>query len=153
MPATTCPSAEQLEAYAVGRLSDDASDVIAEHLDTCDSCQASLATLDNAEDTLVSRLQHAQVVDSVVAEPQCDAALARACAFASGVNDAVVADRGAPWRAGEELGEYRLLEELGRGGMGRVYKVLQTKLDRIVALKILPAASANMRQSHHSFRA
>ena len=73
MPATTCPSAEQLEAYAVGRLSDDASDVIAEHLDTCIPVRRSPATLDNAEDTLVSRLPHAQVVDPVVAEPQCDA--------------------------------------------------------------------------------
>ncbi|MDJ0975428.1 MAG: serine/threonine-protein kinase, partial [Planctomycetota bacterium] len=40
---------------------------------------------------------------------------------------------------GTELGEYRLIREIGRGGMGVVYEAMQETLDRRVALKMLPS--------------
>src|SRR6516162_2430926 len=41
--------------------------------------------------------------------------------------------------SGTKLGRYEIRSQLGAGGMGEVYLAQDTKLDRKVALKILPA--------------
>ena len=44
---------------------------------------------------------------------------------------------------GDRLGHYEVTALIGEGGMGQVYRAIDTKLDRDVALKILPEAFAN----------
>ena len=44
--------------------------------------------------------------------------------------------------AGKSLGHYKLISQLGAGGMGEVWEAEDSKLDRRVALKVLPAELA-----------
>ncbi len=50
-----------------------------------------------------------------------------------------------------EEGRYKIVGELGRGGMGIVYKVQDTVLDRIVAFKVLPQALVENPQAIQNF--
>ena len=43
-----------------------------------------------------------------------------------------------PLQPGTTLGPYEILAPIGAGGMGEVYKATDTRLDRTVAIKVLP---------------
>ena len=56
-----------------------------------------------------------------------------------------------PLITGSRLGPYEILSPLGAGGMGEVYKARDTRLDRTVAIKILPETLAGDPQFRERF--
>ena len=56
-----------------------------------------------------------------------------------------------PLSAGSRLGAYEIVALIGAGGMGEVYRARDTRLDRIVAIKVLPPALADDPQFRERF--
>src|SRR5580700_3477197 len=54
--------------------------------------------------------------------------------------------------AGTLLGPYEILAQIGAGGMGHVYKARDTRLDRIVAIKVLPSGQNTDPERKQRFR-
>jgi serine/threonine protein kinase len=53
--------------------------------------------------------------------------------------------------AGTRLGPYEVVRSLGAGGMGEVYKGRDTRVDRSVAIKILPPSTSNDAEAEGRF--
>ena len=56
-----------------------------------------------------------------------------------------------PLAPGLRLGPYEVLAPLGAGGMGEVYRARDTRLDRTVAIKVLPPSLAENPQARERF--
>src|SRR5438046_10581027 len=53
---------------------------------------------------------------------------------------------------GQSLGRYRIIEQIGAGGMGVVYRARDERLERDVALKLLPAGTLADKVARKRFR-
>jgi membrane-associated phospholipid phosphatase len=64
----------------------------------------------------------------------------------------VTSEPGSTLKVGDSLAHYRVLDRIGAGAMGEIFLAEDTKLERKVALKVLPAASVNSPEKLERFR-
>jgi len=158
-----CPSTQELLGFQLGNLGEESLRVLAEHLEDCGRCQAALQRLDATEDPFLLELRGlSAAISPANAAPSayCNSSLAaRLQSLAPPSAPAAPQDTDsfpflAPPEAPDELGwlgPFRILELLGKGGMGLVFRAVDTRLQRPVALKVLRPELAAQLEARQRF--
>ncbi len=154
-----CPSPGELQRLLAEQLSGPEHETVEAHVETCDTCQEQLELLVGNPVATVSQRQSGRLTEP--AHEPADEFLRR-LRQSSPPHLASGQGRTTPPPAPQEpgstrlpaqdakdqpglgrLGQYQLLEKLGVGGLGAVYKARHCELEKIVALKVLPAELMN----------
>ncbi len=141
----TCPATETLRDFASGKLSEVQCDEVSDHIRDCQQCQGQLAEVDRLEDTFAGQLRDSTVNESFQEESECRLAMAKALSVLA------EPDASATDNLPSSIGEYDIVRQLGRGGMGSVYLAQHTKLNRKVAIKVLAANRLSDPRMHARF--
>lgn len=145
-----CPSRETLVGWATGTLSDDVEQGVADHVENCAHCEELLASIE-ANSTLTEL--------KVSAAGQGFAQEAQLREFVQAIQNVpppVPSNFSKPV-SGRQIRDYELLEQIGQGAMGTVFKARHTRLNKLVAIKLLsgklssdPSAVARFAREMHA---
>ncbi len=134
-----CPTSDQLGMLLTEQLDDASRDEVARHVDQCAVCQQTLDELTENSVVIVDDLmEHNR--DEPSTELEIEAMLTRLRSQPPGLNAKInesfqpgEVDPNAPL----SISDFRLEDRIGKGGMGSVYRAVQTSLNKPVAIKML----------------
>jgi serine/threonine protein kinase len=139
MNPTACPAPDELADFAVGRLSRRRFEDVAAHVENCVACSRALEELDARLGPLLAQPQDGLGPllgrlgpPAAAVDPAEDSAVNR---LTRSLRDA------GPWsiRPGRRLDRFNLLEEVGAGAFGQVFRAWDAERERSVAIKVLRA--------------
>jgi uncharacterized protein (TIGR03067 family) len=165
---TACPDAGQLRALLQGSLIETEQERLNRHVEACDACQKTLDQLAATSwEERARRLGDAEPASPVLQEIIRDAQsqgtpLETEALVSSAPRPTVLSGQAGaddlsylapPAQSGNlgRLDHYEILEIIGKGGFGTVFKARDEKLDRLVAIKVLTPALAGSGTARRRF--
>ncbi len=129
-----CPPENELALLAVGTSEDASSQAVAEHVSSCEACQNHLDKISGSDAFLKDGLQAVRLGNSKSAfeGDACRLSVLKALGALS-----VAHEDAGTLSVPTEIGEYAIIRPLGAGGMGHVLLAKHTRLNRLVAVKLL----------------
>lgn len=127
-----CPSLETLHNCAIGNLSEAEADDVFEHLDACTNCEEAFTTI-----RVPQPIGQFCEENDFRKERECSDLVKQLTGESLVSPDA----RKREELSGQHIRDYQLIRQLGRGGMGTVYLARHTRLNKLVAIKLVPEHS------------
>jgi serine/threonine protein kinase len=149
-----CPTVAELDAFVNSLVDERTADSILDHLARCSECESTMVRLERDAATRMTFAGRSPANDTrFEEESECRRLVERVAAELPGRTTPSVDPVGSTDDAAighdeatsvidlsRTVRDYRIVEKIGQGGMGAVFRAIHTRLDRVVAFKALPSS-------------